>query len=206
MPINTITMTGTMEPNTFVTEHNGRVAHHGYFTVTRKSGAKDTLPIIVPLAACKFDSTLGFVGKLRVVGEIRTTNRTIDGQNRHVATVFAKEVTHTDEPDNQTLEADGVICKEPIYRTTPFGREITDLTVVVRHSRGSDYIPVVTWGRTAQEISKAKIGDIVHLRGRFQSRTYRKKLDIGGEVERTAYEVSAKTCQVVGQQKRLRLE
>ena len=206
MPINTITLVGRMEPNTVVKDHNGRVVHHGYFTVTRKSGAKDTLPIIVPMAACKFDGTLGFVGKLRVVGEIRTTSRIIDGQNRHVATVYAKEVTHTDDEEGQWLEADGVICTHPTYRMTPLGREISDLTVAVRHSRGSDYIPVVTWGRTAQEISKAKVGDIVHLRGRFQSRPYRKKLDIGGEVERTAFEVSAKTCQVVGKQRRLKAE
>lgn len=195
-----------MNPGTITIEHNGCIAHHGYFTVSRKSGATDTVPIIVPMAACKFDGTLGFVGKMRVVGEIRTTNRTIDGQNRHVATVYAKEVTHTDEDEGQWLEADGVICTQPTFRTTPLGREISDLTVVVRHSRGSDYIPVVTWGRTAQEISKAKVGDIVHLRGRFQSRPYRKKLDIGGEVERTAYEVSAKSCQVVGKQRRLRAE
>lgn len=206
MPFNTITLTGHMEPGTTITENNGRITYHGFFHVTRRSGVADTIPIIIPMRACKFDTTLGLVGKLRVVGEIRTTNRVIGGQNRHIATVLAKEVSHSLDVDGQWLEAEGVVCTQPTFRTTPLGREISDLTVAVRHARGSDYIPIVTWGRTAKEISKAKVGDIVHIKGRFQSRPYCKKLENGIEEERTAYEVSAKTCQVVGTQRRLRAE
>lgn len=203
---NTITLTGHMLPGMMAIQHDGRTVHHEFFTVARKSGTCDTIPVIIPMSACKFDGTLGFVGKLKITGEIRTTNRVIDGRKRHVAAVYAKEVTHTDEPDGQTLEVDGVICKEPIYRKTPLGREITDIVLAVRHTRGSDYIPLVTWGMTARQMREARVGDIVRVKGRFQSRPYRKKLDVGGEEVRTAYEISAKDCRVVGFQRRMRAE
>ncbi|SHH90754.1 single-stranded DNA-binding protein [Sporanaerobacter acetigenes] len=134
-----------------------------------------------------------------VEGQLRSYNRYIDNSNKLVLTVFARDIymTEDDEELKELLKkpneiyVDGYICKTPIYRTTPFGREITDLLVAVnRPYNKSDYIPCIAWGRNARFCQRLLIGDHVRLWGRIQSREYQKKLNNGEIISRVAYEVS----------------
>lgn len=134
-----------------------------------------------------------------VEGQLRSYNRYIDNSNKLVLTVFARDI-YMPEDDEELKEllkkpneiyVDGYICKTPIYRTTPFGREITDLLVAInRPYNKSDYIPCIAWGRNARFCQRLLIGDHVRLWGRIQSREYQKKLNNGEIISRVAYEVS----------------
>ena len=134
------------------------------------------------------------VGKMcEISGQFRSYNRYQGGDNRLILTVFAKDIKECDESEKNpnSLYLNGFICKEPVYRTTPFGREITDLLVAVNRSYNkSDYIPVIAWGRNARFAKNIMIGDNVKIWGRIQSRVYQKHLSEDDVVERTAYEVS----------------
>lgn len=130
---------------------------------------------------------------LAVYGQIRSYNKLEDGRNRLILTVFARSfsspLAQTQDPNQIRLE--GFICKKPVYRTTPFGREIADLLIAVNRAyKKSDYIPVIAWGRNARFAGELEVGDKVRILGRFQSREYQKGQD--GETQRTltAYEVS----------------
>ena len=107
-------------------------------------------------------------------------------------TAFAQRLLPcSDEENPNQVQLTGALCKPPSYRTTPFGREIADLMLAVNRSYGkSDYIPCITWGRTARFASHLKVGDKVTLLGRFQSRAYQKQLPDGTVIGKTAYEVS----------------
>ena len=134
------------------------------------------------------------VGKMcEISGQFRSYNSYQGGDNRLILTVFAKDIKECDESEKNpnSLYLNGFICKEPVYRTTPFGREITDLLVAVNRSYNkSDYIPVIAWGRNARFAKNIMIGDNVKIWGRIQSRVYQKHLSEDDVVERTAYEVS----------------
>lgn len=147
------------------------------------------------------------VGAFVVVeGQLRSYNRYLNGSNKLLLTVFAREVyiPHTEEELQGLLKkpneifVDGYVCKDPIYRTTPFGREITDLLVAVnRPYNKSDYIPCIAWGRNARFCEKLKIGDHIRLWGRIQSREYQKKLADGNVLNKVAYEVSMSKLEYV---------
>lgn len=133
-----------------------------------------------------------------IEGQLRSYNRYVDSTNRLVLTVFARDLYVPDEEElEETLRKpneiflDGYICKKPIYRVTPFGREITDLLVAVNRAYNkSDYIPSIAWGRNARFCEKLIVGDHIKIWGRIQSREYQKRLP-SGEVEgKMAYEVS----------------
>lgn len=133
-----------------------------------------------------------------IEGQLRSYNRYINNSNRLVLTVFARDIYEPkDEEIDELLKKpneifiDGYICKPPVYRTTPFGREITDLLIAVnRPYNKSDYIPCISWGRNARFCEKLLVGDHVRLWGRIQSRDYQKRLSNGEVITRTAYEVS----------------
>ena len=133
-----------------------------------------------------------------IEGQWRSYNRYVNNSNRLVLTIFARDIHEPNEEELKELLKkpneifiDGYICKPPIYRTTPFGREITDLLVAVnRPYNKSDYIPCISWGRNARFCEKLLVGDHVRLWGRVQSRDYQKKLSSGEAIKRTAYEVS----------------
>ena len=134
-----------------------------------------------------------------VEGQLRSYNRYIDGRNRLILTIFARELySPSDEEELKELlrkpneiYLDGFICKAPIYRTTPFGREITDLLVAVnRPYNKSDYIPSIAWGRNARYCKGLEIGDNIRIWGRLQSREYQKKLGEEEVQTKIAYEVS----------------
>lgn len=127
-----------------------------------------------------------------ISGQLRSYNKYINGRGRLILTVFAKEIsldTVLENPNLITLR--GYICKTPIYRTTPFNREIADLLIAVNRSYNkSDYIPCIAWGRNAKFAQTLSIGEMIMIEGRVQSREYEKVLESGTVEKRTAYEVS----------------
>lgn len=132
---------------------------------------------------------------IKVEGQLRSYNKFIDNSNRLVLTIFAKHITFFEDkkesknPNKIFLE--GYICKSPIYRETPFGREITDLLIAVnRLYNKSDYIPTIAWGRNARFSSNLNVGDKIRIWGRVQSRQYQKKYPEGNIENKVAYEVS----------------
>lgn len=163
--------------------------------VRRLSGNVDTLPVLVPEPVlCAMDLSGGDM--LEVAGQIRTHNSRQSGGRRLVISVYAGELTACQgEPENR-VELSGVVCREPVYRRTPLGREICDVMLAVNRSyHRADYIPCIFWGRTASLVSLCAVGSRLRLTGRLQSRTYLKLLG-GGSETRTAYEVSAMSAEV----------
>ena len=157
----------------------------------RLSGAEDLLP--VTLSERLMEGTKLEIGApLSIEGQLRSYNKGIDGQGRLLITGFAQRLLDPDTEENPNqVHLTGALCKPPSYRTTPFGREIADLMLAVNRAYGkSDYIPCITWGRTARFASHLKVGDKVTLLGRFQSREYQKQLADGSVISKTAYEVS----------------
>ena len=162
--------------------------------INRLSDSYDVLPITVSdrlLQDIDFENNK-FVS---VVGQLRSYNKNINNKNRLVLTVFAREIKQLDEieenKDPNSIFLDGYICKSPVYRKTPLGREITDLLVAInRPYNKSDYIPSIVWGRNAKFAKSLKIGDRIQMWGRVQSREYEKKIDDGQVLKKVAYEVS----------------
>ena len=138
-----------------------------------------------------------------VRGQFRSYNNYTGIGNKLMLVLFAKETVLREtepEPDEKPnyLFLSGYICKEPVYRTTPFGREITDILVAVNRSYGkSDYIPCIAWGRNAKFTSKLSVGEHVEIWGRMQSREYHKKLDDGEIALKKAYEISISKINVI---------
>ena len=128
-------------------------------------------------------------------GQFRSYNRHEEKKNRLVLSVFARELSFVEEEDDSVksnqIYLDGYICKPPVYRKTPLGREIADLLIAVNRSYGkSDYIPSICWGRNARYASGFEVGSHVQIWGRIQSREYVKKLNEFETEKRIAYEVS----------------
>ena len=136
-----------------------------------------------------------------VTGQFRSYNSYEEGAGHLVLTVFAKDIAPYEDGDNKnpnTLYLNGYICETPVYRTTPFGREITDLLLAVNRSYNkSDYIPIIAWGRNARFAKNLSVGDNVKIWGRIQSRTYQKRISEDETIEKTAYEVSINRMELV---------
>lgn len=162
--------------------------------VNRLSNYADYIPVMV--SERLIDVTGNYEGQyICVVGQFRSYNRHEEKKNRLVLSVFAREIEFTEEPGEDVksnqIFLDGYICKEPIYRKTPLGREIADLLIAVNRSYGkSDYIPSICWGRNARYASGFEVGSHVQIWGRIQSREYVKKLNEFDTEKRIAYEVS----------------
>ncbi|WOW18526.1 single-stranded DNA-binding protein [Clostridioides difficile] len=160
--------------------------------INRLSDSFDILPMTVSerlLQDIDFDKQ----NLVNVVGQLRSYNKTLNNKNRLVLTVFVREIKSIDEEnkDPNSIFLDGYVCKEPVYRKTPLGREITDLLVAInRPYNKSDYIPSIVWGRNAKFAKNLKVGDRIQLWGRVQSREYEKKIDENNVVKKMAYEVS----------------
>lgn len=132
---------------------------------------------------------------LKITGQFRSYNVFEEGRTRLFLTVFALKVESASEEDLRhslnTIKLKGFVCREASYRTTPMGREISDLLVAVnRGYRKSDYIPCIAWGRNANYCKFLPVGSCVEIEGRIQSRSYQKTLEDGSTITRTAYEVS----------------
>lgn len=169
--------------------------------VNRLSNYMDYIPLMV--SERLIDVTGNYIGEyIYVTGQFRSFNRHEEKKNRLVLSVFVRELEFiselSEDMKSNQIFLDGYICKEPIYRKTPLGREIADLLIAVNRSYGkSDYIPCICWGRNARFASGFEIGGHVQVWGRIQSREYVKKFDDGTQEIRTAYEVSISKIEVV---------
>ena len=201
---------GTIEDE-FVFNHEIYAEKFYTFTVKvpRLSGASDNVRVMVSERLI-MDGEYCIGDMIEVTGQFRSYNSYESGDNRLVLTVFAKDICHFDEEESKnpnTLFLNGFICKEPVYRTTPFGREITDILLAVNRSYNkSDYIPIIAWGRkyffidhgTGIVIGETtEIGDNVKIWGRIQSRTYQKRISEEETITKTAYEVSINRMELV---------
>lgn len=183
----------------FSHENHGKKFYRFFLEVPRLSGAIDILPVIAELGVLEgLDLTAG--SHIRVEGQLRSHNCTDDTGRHLMIFVFATHLAAEEGPAINALRLTGVICRDPNYRRTPLGREICDVMLAVpRAFHRGDYLPCILWGRLAQMASACHTREVLTLEGRLQSRVYSKYLD-GTLQERTAYEVSALTAQVVPQE------
>ena len=162
--------------------------------VKRLSDSEDRIPLMV--SERLVDVSQDYEGEyIMVQGQFRSYNRHEEKKNRLVLSVFVRELSFVEEADDSIktnqIFLDGYICKPPVYRKTPLGREIADLLLAVNRPYGkSDYIPCICWGRNARYASAFEVGGHVLLWGRIQSREYIKKLGENETEKRMAYEVS----------------
>ncbi len=176
-------------------ENHGKRFFRFFLEVPRLSGTVDILPVIAQ------ESLLGNTDvssgeQFTVTGQIRSHNIRKEGKRHLLIFVFASAIVCEDgEPLNEvTLE--GTVCRDPIYRKTPLGREICDVMLAVpRAFQRADYLPCILWGKTALAFSHCRVRDRLQITGRLQSRVYTKVLSSGSE-ERTAYEISALTAEL----------
>lgn len=189
--VNQITIRGSLHSMPeYSHDNHGKRFFKFFLEVPRLSGAIDTLPVVAEETIL---NTIDLSGgeMLTVTGQIRSHNQRIDGRRRLLIFVFAASILCEDgEPVNEVTLA-GPLCREPIYRRTPLGREICDVMLAVpRAFRRADYLPCILWGKTAQLGASCHTRQNLHICGRLQSRIYT-KLTEDGATEHTAYEISA---------------
>lgn len=161
-------------------------------SVKRTSGTEDLLPVNISTYLLP-DISVG--DQIALQGQIRTYQKFIDGKSRLIVTFFGMSVEEYTEDINE-VDIIGFLCKKPLERMTPRGRDICDIMLAVNRARGkSDYIPCIVWGRTSRHVATFEIGTEVAAKGRLQSRVYEKKEADGSIQKRTAYEVSTSAIQ-----------
>ena len=196
--------------------------------IPRLSGAADIIPVTASERLFT-DEMMQMGTKLLIKGQFRSYNSYENEKNKLILTVFAKDIERLEEDSEEVLENTeseenseevdearkeafrkdyitnevvlvGFICKKPVYRQTPFGREIADLLLAVNRAYNkSDYIPSIAWGRNARFCQNLEVGTEVKIVGRVQSRNYEKKLEDGSIIKKVAYEVSVGSLEVIKQ-------
>lgn len=197
---NVVTIFGVVRDKpTYSHEMYGEEFYNADLIVPRLSDVADILPITISeRLIVGIDIKEG--SKVIVEGQLRSYNKYMDGSNKLILTIFARNILLSDEEikNPNQIFLDGYICKKPVYRTTPFGREITDMLIAVnRPYNKSDYIPSIAWGRNARYSEKLKVGDRIKIWGRIQSREYQKRISEDEIITRTAYEVSISKMEIV---------
>ena len=202
MDNNQVTIVGTVDSE-FTYSHE--VFGEGFYmlevVVSRLSHMEDRIPLMV--SERLVDVKESCMGKIvEVHGQFRSYNKHEEGRNRLILSVFVREFSFVGEEGTLTrpnsIYLDGYICKPPVYRMTPLGREIADLLMAVNRPNGkSDYLPCICWGRNARFAGKFEVGTHIHLWGRIQSRTYQKRLEDDVVEKRTAYEISVNKIECV---------
>ena len=182
-----------------------QVFGEGFYTmellIKRLSDSEDRIPVMI--SERLIDVNQDYVGEyIQVHGQFRSYNRHEEKRNRLVLSVFARDISFVEEEDDSIpvnqISLDGYICKPPVYRKTPLGREIADLLLAVNRPYGkSDYIPCICWGRNARFASNFEVGSRCAIWGRIQSREYMKKLSEEQLERRIAYEVSVSKLEMV---------
>ncbi len=178
--------------------------------VPRLSGNADIIPITIS-ERLLLEQDLEPGKNIIIEGQFRSYNSYENEKNRLVLTVFAKEIKFAENQEEEfkpskentsnEVVLDGFICKKPIYRKTPFGREISDILLAVNRAYNkSDYIPCIAWGRNARFCENIAVGTEVRIVGRVQSRQYEKKYEDGTSEIRVAYEVSVASLEVIEQE------
>lgn len=160
-------------------------------SVKRLSGQTDVLPVTISERLIEANK-LGIGSTICAIGQFRSYNKICDGKSRLMLTVFVRELCEPGYAKNpNSIALSGYVCKPPVYRTTPFNREITDVLLAVNRSYNkSDYIPCIAWGRNARFVKNLVVGDKLAISGRIQSREYNKKISENESKLMTAYEVS----------------
>lgn len=201
---NQVTLSGEIVSNF---EFSHEVFGEGFYTAMlaseRKSGQKDIIPIMV--SDRLVDTGAEWTGRfVKVSGQFRSYNKYEDRKNHLVLLVFVREfdtlsnVVADVTDDKNSISLDGYICKPPIYRKTPLGREIADILLAANRPYGkSDYIPCIAWGRNARFASGLEVGTRLQIYGRIQSREYQKRISDDEYETRTAYEVSISKMEMV---------
>ncbi len=168
--------------------------------VERLSKIKDSIPVTISERLLQ-NSSLKKGDVVEIEGEYRSYNKLINEKSRLILTLFAKSFTTLEEhnEDVNEIKLTGFICKQPVYRTTPFDREICDILLAVNRANyhKSDYIPCIMWGRNARFVSNQPVGCKIELTGRIQSRPYTKVMPDGSISDNVAYEVSCQTVAVL---------
>lgn len=197
---NQVSIIGTIEGGfTFSHEVYGEGFYMVNVAVKRLSDSVDIIPLMISerLIDVKEDYTGQIV---QAVGQFRSYNRHEERKNRLILSVFVREIEFVEEEDDSKTNyifLDGYICKEPVYRKTPLGREIADLLIAVNRPYGkSDYIPCICWGRNARYASGFEVGERCLVWGRIQSREYMKKISEEDLEKRIAYEVSVSKLEI----------
>jgi len=194
---------GTIEDE-FVFNHEIYAEKFYTFTVKvpRLSGASDNVRVMVSeRLISNMDLSIG--KEIVVLGQLRSYNKFVDGANKLILTVFARNIEPCIEKSKNPNEIflDGYICKEPVYRKTPFGREIADVLLAVNRAYNkSDYIPTIAWGRNSRFCQTLEVGDNIRVWGRLQSREYQKKINENEVVKKVAYEVSISKMEKVSEE------
>lgn len=159
--------------------------------IKRLSGQADVLPITVSERLIQ-EKDLQVGKTISAIGQFRSYNKLVDNKSKLMLTVFARDIVENEENKNpNSITLSGYVCKEPVYRTTPFNREIADVLLAVNRAYNkSDYIPCIAWGRNARFVKNLQVGDFLTINGRIQSREYQKKFSEDDVRTMTAYEVS----------------
>ncbi len=198
---NRVTICGTVSsPLEFSHQLYGEGFYICYLRVKRLSDYYDILPVTLSERLLG-DNIYGLEDvDVTITGQMRSYNKYIDGNNRLVLTIFARSLVVGRETDiTNEVFLEGYLCKPPIYRTTPFNREITDMLLAVnRGYNKSDYIPCIAWSRNARFAGTLDVGDRLRVSGRMQSREYEKVISEDNTVRRTAYEVSISRMELPG--------
>lgn len=196
---NKVTLSGEIVSNF---EFSYEVFGEGFYTAMlaseRLSGEKDIIPITV--SERLIDVKAEWAGRFaRVLGQFRSYNKHEGEKNYLQLSVFVREFEELPFPDDENyISLNGYICKPPIYRKTPLGREISDILLAANRPYGkSDYIPMICWGRNARFASGLEVGTRLQIEGRIQSREYQKQISDEEMETRTAYEVSASKLTVI---------
>ena len=178
-------------------------------SVPRLSGNSDIIPITIS-ERLLIERDINIGDNITIEGQFRSYNSYENEKNKLILTVFAKEIKFYNEDDefqpskeniSNEVTLVGYICKKPIYRKTPFGREIADLLLAVNRAYNkSDYIPCIAWGRNARFCENVAVGTEIKIVGRVQSRQYEKKYEDGTSEMKVAYEVSIASLEVVNQE------
>ena len=169
----------------------GERFHELYMRIDRLSDKYDEIPVTVS-ERLLYDFE-PMIGEYMVVsGQFRSYNKFDGSRSKLLLSVFAREISHeTYDGNPNSVYLSGYVCKPPIFRTTPFNREICDLLLAVNRAYNkSDYIPAIAWGRNARYAGSLPVGERLNVSGRIQSRAYTKVLENGASEERVAYEVS----------------
>ena len=198
---NMVTISGKVVSNIeFSHEVYGEGFYNFFLEVPRLSDSCDIIPVTV--SERLISKKKPEIGKIiEVEGQFRSYNSYSSNSNRLLLTVFVREITFLEDDrkikNPNQIYLNGYVCKKPVYRMTPFGREITDILLAVNRSYNkSDYIPCISWGRNARYSEGLEVGDNVKVWGRIQSREYQKKLENGEVLTKVAYEVSISKMEV----------
>lgn len=189
---NVTTVTGkVVEEPRYSHEMYGEGFYESTIAVPRLSEQIDYIPFTIS-ERLLIDGRVAVGTTITLSGQLRSYNKVVDGRSKLLLTLFVRDILEEEEGRNpNTIDIVGYICKPPIYRMTPFKREICDILLAVNRAYNkSDYLPCIAWGRNARFIKDIPVGQKVYVNGRIQSREYQKQLDSGEIVTRTASEVS----------------